>query len=88
MEEQNHTENPNPSPELLLCRLCGKQKKKDEFRSLSFHGRNALIKYAGCHACATVIHNATVIVKETLDKFIADEPKIIKPDGGIVGPRS
>lgn len=88
MEDQKHAENPEPSGEVTFCRLCAKNKPADEFEIiiLSRLG-NALIKYAACRACGTVIHNATVIVKETVEKFIADQPKILTPPGGITGPR-
>jgi hypothetical protein len=73
---------------LVLCRLCGKQKPAKEFEVivLSRIG-NALIKFAGCHACATVIFNATVIVQETIKKYMDEQSKIIMPPNGVVGPR-
>jgi Pyruvate/2-oxoacid:ferredoxin oxidoreductase delta subunit len=62
--------NENP---LVFCRLCGKFKPADEIMAIQLAKMgNLAIKYNGCKACSTVIHNATLIVKETSERFMKE----------------
>lgn len=84
MAEEEITEHP-----LAFCRLCEKNKPIDEFETITVSRLgNVAIKYRGCHACAVVVHNATLMIKETVEKFMKERSTIIKPSGVIGnGPR-
>jgi MinD superfamily P-loop ATPase len=71
----------NKPEELRFCRLCGKNKSTKEFRVIQLAKLgNAVVKYSGCEACDVVIHNATIIIAETVKRFVdQNNPKIMAP---------
>lgn len=88
MENQEKTK----PPEMKFCRLCGKNKPIDDIGPIIlFQMGTKAIVYQGCRSCEIVIHNATLIVKETIEReakkiIQAKEPnRIIVP--GIIIPK-
>ncbi len=53
--------------EKRLCRLCGKQKDENDFTeiTLTVIGKR-VIRCKGCRSCDVVIHNASILTRETI----------------------
>lgn len=67
-------------PETKFCHLCGKHLPLKEFTTIQLSKLgNVIIKCEGCQKCSTVVHNASVIINETVKRYLDEQPRIIKP---------
>lgn len=78
--------------EMKFCRLCGKNRKADEFKEIKL-ARNTdgqAIQLEACESCQTVFHNVRLLITEAM-KVVSQARNIIvpgsTPSGLIIKPR-